>query len=147
MAPQTMRIVDLLDGREELLVLDHERYKAPAWIARDGAGSRLEALMLLTDGSFLLAEKNGSRFRFDGQGRLTDMVFSASHGVRFTYEGSRVTEMGDSAGGKVTFGYDRSGKIVGARAAGGAVHYRYSGDQLESVRTASTASVAERDRP
>ncbi|MBI3801678.1 MAG: hypothetical protein HY268_32515 [Deltaproteobacteria bacterium] len=135
LVPQRMEVVDLVDGTRETLSYDDKRFGVAAWVPADADKSRFEGMAYLTDGSCLLFEKSGARFRFDAQTRPTDLIFSAKHAVHFHYDGRRITSIEDGFGGKVALQYDETGKIVRAAGPQGEVQYRYLDNELVSVQS------------
>lgn len=136
LVPQRMQILDMVKGSRETLVFDAKRFGVAAWVPPDDQERRFEGMAFLTDGSFLLFEKSGARFRFDARTRPTAVIFSATHAMSFTYEGPRIVGVEDTLGGKARLDYDETGKIQRVAGPAGDVRYRYLGDELVSVQNA-----------
>lgn len=134
LVPQRMQVLALVNGSRETLVYDANRFGVAAWVPPNGQESRFEGMAFLTDGSFLLFEKSGARFRFDARTRPTAVMFSATHAMHFSYEGPRLVSVEDALCGKARLDYDETGKVVRVLGATGDVRYRYLGDELVSVQ-------------
>lgn len=133
--PERMEAIDLISGRREVLRLDSESYSIVAWIPEDESKSRFKGMAYLSDGSCQLCEKSGCEFRFDRYMRLTDLIFSRDHSVRYEYEGDQIVSARDGFGGQVDLGYDDTGRrITSATGPAGKVEYRYLDDDLVMVR-------------
>lgn len=134
LVPRRMAVVDLIDGRREMLTFDSERFGIAAWVPSSADSSRFDGMAYLSDGSCLLFERTGARFRFDGAGRLTDVMYSTSHTTHYDYDGPRVVHVRDGFGGSVRLEYDDAGRVARGVGPFGAVEYRYLADELVQVR-------------
>lgn len=132
--PERMLIVDRITGDRELLTLSKDRYDTVAWVPADEESSRFRGLACLNDGSCLLFEKSGCRFRFDEQARLANIYFSAAHGVNYLFENDRIAAVQDTFDGKVDLTYDELGRIARATSGSGFAEYKYMGDELALVK-------------
>lgn len=139
--PERMRVVDRLSDTQEVLTYDPSRYDTVAWVPAGSTG-RLEALTCLSDGSFVLAEKSGCRFRFDPQGRLTHLLFSPDHSVCYSYDGHRIAAVTDAFGNRVELRSDDAGRVTRATLGASHVDYVYRGDELALVKYPDGRRVA-----
>ena len=83
--PFQVAVVNLLTGDKEELTFNTARYSIAGYVPDKLSNSNLVGLFILSNGSFRLADKLGNEFQFDQSGALTEMVFSKSYDVKFSY--------------------------------------------------------------
>jgi hypothetical protein len=90
MVPAKVVLRNFLNGQEEVLRFDVNRYRIAGYVPDYPASSLNIGVFLLSDGSFRLADKLGSEFQFDQSGRLTDMVLSPRYRISYRYGQRRI---------------------------------------------------------
>ena len=83
--PERMAVEDRLTGKQEILTFDEDRHAAAGYVPEASSRSAFAALLLLTDGSYMLADKLNNTFLFDQRGRLTDLAMSEDYVMHVTY--------------------------------------------------------------
>ena len=85
MLPRVLRVEHELTGKSETLEFSKTRYSAAGWVPVEEDQSSLVGVFPLTNGTFRLVDRLGSEFQFDGEGDLTDMIFTNEFNVHFEY--------------------------------------------------------------
>ena len=83
--PAQMAVEDRVTGKQEILTFDEDRYAAAGYVPEAAHRSTFVGLFLLTDGSYMLADKLNNTFQFDQRGRLTDLAMSEDYVMHVTY--------------------------------------------------------------
>ncbi|MCO6455657.1 MAG: pre-peptidase C-terminal domain-containing protein [Pirellulaceae bacterium] len=84
--------------------------------------------------AYTLTRPDGSRQRFDSQGRLLQSLDNLGRAITYNYAGDRVTTIFDAAGQTIQLTYDAAGLVTRADGIGGEqVTFTYSGDGLGNL--------------
>lgn len=130
--PKSMKIVDLVWGREEELTFcSKTKHDVAGYVPSDDESSRFDVLAILSDASFRLTDRLGNTFEFDPAGNLSDISFSRAHCIHYDYSYDNKVLRMTNGHSEVYFEYDhRTGLIASARLPGrGSIRYSYD-DEL-----------------
>ena len=101
-----------LEVRESdgIVLVRHADGYTPAFYPQDGGGYQAENgvfdTLEETAGGFSLTKPNGTRYEFDGEGRLQRMVDRRDNGLTFTYTGEQLTEVTGAVGRSLVLTYE-----------------------------------------
>jgi RHS repeat-associated protein len=85
------------------------------------------ALVANADGTFVLTQKNQTRYLFSATGTLTNIVDKNGNTISLTYSGGNLTQITDTVGRNLTLSYDGSNRIIQANdPIGRTVSFSYS---------------------
>ncbi|MDA8240535.1 MAG: DUF6531 domain-containing protein [Nitrospiraceae bacterium] len=91
-------------------------------------------LLKNADGTYVITEKNGLRYNFDQNGKVTSVVDRNGNTMTFSYAGGNLSTVIDPSGRIITFSYDASNRIIGiVDPAGAAYALAYANSMLTSV--------------
>jgi RHS repeat-associated protein len=87
-----------------------------------------------SDGTFVIAEKDGVKYNFDTNGKITSTVDRNGNTMTFAYTNGNLSTVTDPAGRTVDFSYDTSNRISSIVDPGGALYtLTYTDGMLSTV--------------
>lgn len=127
----TVRVIDRITGEslsfESSLVVhrlgdgDHSDTGLSAGVPVFTPGEQRNGSTLTqgADRVYTLTRPDGSKVRFDAEGRPIAQIDRNSNSITFTYSGDRLTSLSDGAGQAIQLTYDAAGRIIRAVAPAG----------------------------
>jgi len=99
-------------------------------------------LVKIDDGTNLLSHKNGLRYTFSAEGKITRIEDRNANAVAFSHDGNgNLTVINDPSGRTITFNYDGANRIIAIVDPSGNTHsFTYTGDHLATISTQTALS-------
>jgi len=86
------------------------------------------------NGSYTLYTGPGTRYIFDSEKRLTDIVDrTGNNRIEFSYSGSKIAQITDTIGRTVILSYDSDGRLASVQSGQRTIQYGYLDNKLVSV--------------
>jgi RHS repeat-associated protein len=90
------------------------------------------------EGVYTITHKDGLKYSFGADGRITSMTDRNGNAVTFAYDSGNLTSVTDPAGRLITLSYDTSNRLTAIIDVLGNTHsFTYSGENLTQVSTSS----------
>jgi len=83
--PKRMVLVNLFTGQEEILDFNTTRYGVAAYVPAVRHADSIVGVFVISDATFRLIERDGTRCEFDAAGYLTDVHIALGRHVHFEY--------------------------------------------------------------
>ena len=91
-------------------------------------------LVKKTDNTFVITQKDGTKYKFDANGKITSIVDRNGNADTFSFTGDKLTTITDPGGRTVTFAYDANSLLTSVTdPIGNAYSFTYTGGTLATI--------------